>query len=126
MSVLLLKAWINVITGKSENNPMRTIFIALLMIFATQVGAEEPLSRYVLVHYLQVNEKTPAFAATSIPYHSKEECERSLVKMLNDISTINKNKEQMILYSETLTLAGGIYRRATACVQIFPSLSHLE
>ena len=71
------------------NDLMRTMLIALLMTLATQVGAEEPLSRYVLVSYFQIDGKTPAFAATSIPYHSKEECERSLVKMLNDISTIN-------------------------------------
>jgi len=41
---------------------MRTILIALLMTLTTQVGAEEPLSRYVLVAYFQVDEKTPALA----------------------------------------------------------------
>ena len=87
---------------------MRTILTALLMTLATQMGAEEPLSRYVLLSYFQLREETPAFAATSIPYHSKEECERSLVEMLNDISTINKNGGQMILYSERLIFAGGI------------------
>jgi len=52
---------------------MRTILIALLMTLTTQVGAEEPLSRYVLVAYFQVDEKTPALAPAGVELRSDKE-----------------------------------------------------